>query len=63
VLLDTRSGVVPFTATAGQDFVAEKNDRDLNFQETMRRAELNALGNALEKVAADVVLFLDRAGK
>ena len=59
VLLDTRSGIVPFTATASRDFVAEKSDTDLNLMETMRRVELNALREALGEIGDKVVDFLE----
>ena len=59
VLLDTRSGIVPFTATASRDFIAEKSDTDLNLIETMRRVELNALREALGEIGDKVVDFLE----
>lgn len=63
VLLDTRSGVVPFTATASRDVLAEKTEKDLSLQETIRRAEVTALGDALDEIATGVVRFLEAAGK
>ena len=59
VLLDTRTGIVPFTVTASRDFFAEKRSEDLNLKETMRRAELNALAEALAEVGEEVVRFLE----
>lgn len=58
VLLDTRTGIVPFTVTASRNFVAQKRDEDLNIRETMRRAELNALADGLGEVGDEVVDFL-----
>ncbi len=58
-MLDTRSGIVPFTATASRDFIAEKSDTDLNLIETMRRVELNALREALGEIGDKVVDFLE----
>lgn len=58
VLLDTRTGIVPFTATASCDFVAQQDKEDLNFGETMRRTELHALADGLAEVAEKVVGFL-----
>ena len=63
ILLDTRTGIVPFTVTASRDFFAEKSDQDLNLDETMRRTELNALADALGEVGDAVVRFLGSAGK
>jgi hypothetical protein len=59
VLLDTRSGIVPFTASVSRDFAAEKSDADLNLIETMRRVELNALREALGEIGDKVVDFLE----
>jgi hypothetical protein len=59
VLLDTRSGIVPFTATASRDFVAEKSVTDLNLMETMRRVELDAIKEALGEIGDKVVDFLE----
>jgi hypothetical protein len=59
VLLDTRTGIVPFTATSSRDFIAEKSDADLNLMETMRRVELDALREALGEIGDKVVEFLD----
>lgn len=58
VLLDTRTGIVPFSVTASRDFIAEQNPEDLNFKETMRRAELKAISEALEEIGSEVVRFL-----
>lgn len=62
VLLDTRTGIVPFTVTASHDFVAQKRKEDLNLWETMRRAELNALADGLGEVGDEVVDFLETLG-
>lgn len=63
VLIDTRTGIVPFTVTASRDFSAEKGDTDLNITETMRRSELSALRGALREVGDRVVGFLGIAGR
>ncbi len=63
VLLDTRTGIVPFTVTVSRDFVAEKTAKDLDISETMRRVELNALGDALGEVGDAVVRFLAAASR
>lgn len=60
VVLDVRTGIVPFTVTASRDFMTKENRQDLNFRETMARAELQALADALEEVGAEVVKFLAR---
>ena len=59
VLLDVRTGIVPFTSVASQQFHTKEGDNDINFQETIKRAELEALAQALQEVAKNVVNFLD----
>lgn len=61
VLLDVRTGLVPFVATATQVFEAQQQDRDLNFRETVLNAQLNAIGTALAEVAQATVRFLESA--
>ncbi len=58
VLLDTRTGIVPFTVTASRDFHAKENKEDTNFRETMARAELAALADALDEIGGEVVKYL-----
>jgi hypothetical protein len=58
VLLDTRTGIVPFTVLVNRDFTAEEQKSDMNFYETTRKAELLALENALSEVGDDVLNFL-----
>jgi ABC-type uncharacterized transport system auxiliary subunit len=60
VLLDTRTGIVPYTVTISQDFTTSEQADDLSFYETRRRAEVTALGDALAAVAQGVVDFLAR---
>ena len=60
VILDTRTGIVPFSVTASRDFMTKETREDLNFQETLARAELAALADALQEVGGEVVKFLAR---
>ncbi|MEN8196493.1 MAG: hypothetical protein ABFS30_08245 [Pseudomonadota bacterium] len=62
VILDVRTGIVPFTVTASRDFMTKENKEDTNFRETMARAELKALADALAEVGDEVVAFLARQG-
>ena len=57
-LIDTRTGIVPFTVTAAREFEAKKTKDDVTFQETVRRAELTATGDALAEVGERVAGFL-----
>ena len=61
VLLDIRTGIVPYTVTATRNFHAKKDKEDTNFRETMARAELKALADALKEVGDSVVAFLVKA--
>lgn len=63
VLLDTRTGLVLLATTATQTFEVSKRGRDMNFSETVWRAEVTATGQALDRVADELVSFLkDEAG-
>lgn len=58
VLLDTRTGIVPFTILVNRTFSAEEQKNDMNFYETIRKAQLSALKSALSEVGDEVVRFL-----
>ena len=58
VLLDTRTGLVPFTTVSRHAFDAVENRADKNFRETRLRAQLDATAAALGDVSAEVVRFL-----
>lgn len=58
VLLDTRTGIVPFTTLVSRTFVANEQKSDMNFQETIRKAHLSALESALYEVGDEVVDFM-----
>ena len=59
VLLDIRTGIVPFTSTSTKVFMVTKSDSDSNLYETRRRAELAAVGEAVEAIGSKVAHFLD----
>lgn len=58
VLLDVRTGLVPFASASMKTFVAEKQPDDANFWETSRRSELKAAGEGLAEISDDMVRFL-----
>jgi len=58
VLLDTRTGLVPFTSVASESYDVTENKADTNFRETRLRAQLEATAQALGKVSSEVVDFL-----
>jgi hypothetical protein len=59
VVIDTRTGIVPFATSATEVYEAKKMRDDLSFAETIWKAELAATDRALARVGADIVKFLD----
>lgn len=57
-LLDTRKGIVPFTSVSTNEYTAAKSTREVNFRETVRKAELEAIAKSLGEIADDLVDFL-----
>jgi hypothetical protein len=58
VLLDVRTGIVVHTGHATENISAQKTPSDLNFNETVARAESQARGKALLSLANSVTTFL-----
>jgi hypothetical protein len=58
VLLDVRTGVVPFTSVVTRERMEEKAPSDLDFAETMRRAEQQAAVEALRASAEELIRSL-----
>lgn len=58
VLLDVRTGLVPFTRIITREKLAVKGANDLDLSETARRAEKDAALEALKAAADDLVDFL-----
>jgi hypothetical protein len=63
VLLDVRTGIVAHTARTAEGIAARKSPGDLNFSETNAKAEADATGKALLKLADTVVGCLQDASK
>jgi len=59
VLLDVRSGIVPFTILSSNEFSAKKEKEDVNFNETIKKAEMVAVAKSLKETASRLNLFLD----
>ena len=59
VLLDTRTGLVPFTTVTSRSFDVVENKSDTNFRETQLRAQLDATAAALRDVSNEIVQFLE----
>lgn len=62
VLLDVRAGIVVDSAQASEMVSAKKVQGDLNFSETVAKAEANSTGKALIKMADMVVGYLNESG-
>ncbi len=60
VLLDVRTGLVPFTASSVQKFETQKTQEDLNTREAVLKAQLRAMSSALNEVAKGVVDFIEK---
>ena len=58
VLLDTRTGLVPFTTVTSRSYDVVENSTDTSFRETMLRAQLDATAAAMGDVANEIVKFL-----
>ena len=58
VLVDTRSGVVPFTSVATEEMVATRTDADPDFSVTVGKAREAAIAKDLAKIAQDTLGFL-----
>ncbi|MGZ4829827.1 MAG: hypothetical protein ACXV8X_11800 [Candidatus Angelobacter sp.] len=63
VLLDVRTGIVIHTARATENIAMKKAPTDLNFSETIARAESDARGKALLTLANSVVSHLAEEAK
>lgn len=61
VLLDVRTGIVPFSGAAAKELKAQKAEGDVNLYETMKKAEATATSAALADLAQQLVLFLEAA--
>ncbi len=59
VLLDTRTGLVPFTTVASHVYDVAKSTSDKDFRETRLRAQLDATAAALADVSTEVSRFLE----
>jgi len=59
ILLDVRTGIVPFSCVASSEFVVVEQREDFGLRETWRRGETQALKEALAQVAADLTAFLN----
>ena len=59
VLLDVRTGIVPFTAVSTNEVEARKRPDDKELAETTKRNELAAVSRSLSEIARNLVHFLE----
>jgi hypothetical protein len=57
LLIDTRTGVIPFSTIVTEDFSAKRAKGDVDFNETVAKAEQQAIGKAQMQMAEQVVAF------
>lgn len=58
ILLDVRTGIVPFTSTVSEDFQVPESRDDFSLRETARKAELMAFERAAGQVGDGLAAFL-----
>lgn len=58
VLLDVRSGIVPFSVVSTKEYATATRKEDTNFSETIKKAELHAVSQCLEEVGLTVKEFI-----
>lgn len=61
ILLDVRTGIVPFASVSSQEYEAKKSKEDYNFSETVAKAEMEATSKALKEIGSELVKFLESA--
>ena len=59
VLLDVRTGIVPFSGAAAKELKTQKAEGDVNLYETMKKSEAQATSAALSDLANQLVQFLE----
>jgi hypothetical protein len=58
VLLDVRTGIVPWASAVSRDYATAQGRDELSAAESARRAEVQATGDALQEVARGLLAFL-----
>ena len=60
VVLDTRTGLIPFSTVVNEYYSASKTKGEMEFAETVAKAQQKAIGEAWRRVAKETVAYLDR---
>lgn len=59
VLLDTRTGLVPFVATSTQNYDIAQGERDINYNESRIKSQIAATGVALDDIGTRLLPFIE----
>jgi hypothetical protein len=59
ILMDVRTGTIPYTSIKTEAFTSRKTEKEMEFYETIRTAEQQATKKALNKIADELVEFLN----
>jgi hypothetical protein len=59
ILLEVRTGIVPFTSAVTETATTTRTRDDLSFSETVQRAQLEAFSRAIGRVGEELAGFLD----
>lgn len=62
LLLDVRTGLIPFSTVVTETFTAKEDADDVSFAETIRKAELQAIAGALRQIGREVCEFVAKPG-
>jgi len=60
LIMDVRTGLVPFTTVITEDYMSNKQKSDFNNDEAEKRTQEEAVMRALEKVCNDINSFLNK---
>jgi hypothetical protein len=60
VLVDVRSGIITYSDSVTEQFSATRSDRDANFDETIAKANQQAIAKAWLRLAEDVNAYLSK---
>lgn len=58
LLLDIRTGIIPFSEVRTRDFFSKKEERDINEEELKKRVMKNALLQSVEEASGELRAYL-----
>lgn len=61
LLLDVRTGIIPFSTAVAREVEAREERGDVNFYETLKKAEASAMADALAELSRKLAEFLAAA--